>query len=156
MNSILLYFYCTFSRSICCVCRTLTKIWPKNIEFYRYSYNVGERAFVFAPPPFTPRSDRCNLIFFLELLILPMYSSLENTTYKEHKSHFWENFEKLCKFSLKMSIFCNIYLVDKKIIDILENFKKSVSLLYTMLVYDFEFATSSWSATSSLLHRNQF
>ena len=81
-----------------------------------------------------------------------MYSSLENTTYKEHKSHFWENFEKLCKFSLKMSIFCNIYLVDKKIIDILENFKKSVSLLYTLLVYDFEF-TSSWSATSSLLHR---
>ena len=66
MDSILLYFSCTFSRSICCVCRTLTKIWPKNIEFYRYSYNIEERAFVFAPSPFTPiRSDRCNLIFIL-------------------------------------------------------------------------------------------
>ena len=42
------------------VCRTLTKIWPKNIDFYRYSYNVRERAVqraVFAPPPFTPGSD---------------------------------------------------------------------------------------------------
>ena len=52
-------FLCTFSKSICCLCRTLTKIWPKNIDyFYRYSYNVGERAVqraVFAPPPFTPR-----------------------------------------------------------------------------------------------------
>ena len=35
---------CTFSRSICCVCRTLTKIRPKNIDFYRYSYSVGKRA----------------------------------------------------------------------------------------------------------------
>ena len=42
-----------------------------------------------------------------------MYSSFENTTYKGHYSHFWENIEKLFKFSLKMSTFCNIYLVDK-------------------------------------------
>ena len=28
----------------------LTEIWPKNIDFYRYSYNVGERAV--PPPPF--------------------------------------------------------------------------------------------------------
>ena len=42
-----------------------------------------------------------------------MYSSFENTTYKNLLSHFWENLEKLCKFSLKMSIFCNIYHVDK-------------------------------------------
>ena len=38
----------------------LSKIWPKNIDFYRYSYNVGERAVqraVFAPPPFTSRSN---------------------------------------------------------------------------------------------------
>ena len=42
---------------------------------------------VFAPPPplFKPRSDRCNLSrFFVELLILTMYSSFENTTYKDH------------------------------------------------------------------------
>ena len=30
--------------SICCVYRPFTKIWPKNIDFYRYSYNVGQRA----------------------------------------------------------------------------------------------------------------
>ena len=69
---------------MCCICRTLTKIWPKNIDFYRFSYNVVERT-VFAPPPFIPRSDRCNLsCSFLELLILTMYSSFENTTYKDH------------------------------------------------------------------------
>ena len=39
----------------------LTKIWPKNIDFYRYSYNVGERAVLPPPPPFTPKSDRFNL-----------------------------------------------------------------------------------------------
>ena len=56
-------FLCTFSSSICCVCRTLTKIWPKNIDFYLYSYKVGERAVqraVFALPLFTLRIDRCN------------------------------------------------------------------------------------------------
>ena len=55
------------------------------IFFYRYSYNVGERA-VFAPPPlFIPRSDRCNLsCSFIEPLILTMCSSFENTTYKDH------------------------------------------------------------------------
>ena len=30
----------------------LTKTWPKNIDFYRYSYNVGERAVFGSPPPF--------------------------------------------------------------------------------------------------------
>ena len=42
-----------------------------------------------------------------------MDSSFENTIYIDEQSHFLENFEKLCEFSLKMSIFCNIYLVDK-------------------------------------------
>ena len=37
-------FLCIFLRIICCVFRTMTKIWPKNIDFYRYSYNVVERA----------------------------------------------------------------------------------------------------------------
>ena len=47
----------------------------------------------FWPPPFTPRSDRCNLsCSFLELLILTMYSSFENTTYQD-QSHFLENLE---------------------------------------------------------------
>ena len=86
------------------------------MDLYRYSYNVREKAVqrdAFCPS-FTSRSERCNLsCSFLELLILTMYSSFENTTYKDHYSHFWENVEKLCKISLKMSIFCNIYLVDK-------------------------------------------
>ena len=42
-----------------------------------------------------------------------MHSNLENTIYRDHKAHFKENIEKLCKFSLKMSPFCNISLVDK-------------------------------------------
>ena len=37
-------FVCTFSSSICCVYRTLSKIWLKNIDFYHYSYTVGGRA----------------------------------------------------------------------------------------------------------------
>ena len=40
-------------------------------------------------------------------------SSFENTTYKDYYITFLRNFEKFCKFSLKMCIFCNIYLVDK-------------------------------------------
>ena len=66
----------------------------------------------------------------------------ENTTYKNHESHFWKNLEKLCKsFFKKVHIFGNIYLVDK-----INN------------GYDLEFATpiASRSATSSLLYLNQF
>ena len=35
------------------------------------------------------------------------------------------------------------------------NLKKSLAW-YTLLVYDLEFTTPCWSATSSLLHLNQF
>ena len=35
-------------RPICCVYRTLTKIWPNFFYFYRYRYN--ERG-LFCPPP---------------------------------------------------------------------------------------------------------
>ena len=42
-----------------------------------------------------------------------MHSSFENTIYIDQKSHFYENFEKLCKFSLKIFLFCNIYLVER-------------------------------------------
>ena len=38
--------------------------------------------------------------------------------------------KKICEFSLKMSIFCNIYLVDKIKIGIVGNSKKSFSLLH--------------------------
>ena len=40
------------------------------------------------------------------------------------------------------------------IIDLMGNKKKSS--YYTLLVYDLEFTTPCWSATSSLLHLNQF
>ena len=43
----------------------------------------------------------------------------------------------------------------RKIIDIVGNSKKSFAW-YTFLVYDLEFTTPCWSATSSLLHLNQF
>ena len=42
-----------------------------------------------------------------------------------------------------------------KIIDIVGNLKNSLAW-YTLLVYDLEFSTPCWSATSSLLHLNQF
>ena len=68
--------------------------------------NVGERAVLIY--------DRCNLsCSLLELLILTMYSSFENTTYKNHYITFLGKKLKFCKFPLKMCIFCNIYLVDK-------------------------------------------
>ena len=81
-----------------------------------------------------------------------MYSCFEITTI----SHFRENFEKICNFSIKMCIFSNIYLcLSVKIIDIVGNSRKSFAW-YTFLVYDLEFTTPCWSATSSLLHLNQF
>ena len=48
------------------VCRTLTKIWPKNIDFHRYSYNVRERAVqkaVVAPTPLSHQKV-IDLFFF--------------------------------------------------------------------------------------------
>ena len=39
-----------------------------------------------------------------------MYSSFETQLMK---ITFFGKFEKFCEFSLKMSIFCNIYVVDK-------------------------------------------
>ena len=45
----------------------------------------------------------------------------------------------------------------RQIIGIVRNSKKSFSLLdYTFLVCDLDFTTPCWSATSSLLHLNQF
>ena len=80
---------------MCCVCRTLSKIWPKNIDFTVTAIMLERGLFIglyrrlFLQPPFTPRSDRCNLsCYFLELqvLLLTMYrvSSFESTTYKDH------------------------------------------------------------------------
>ena len=37
----------------------LTKIWPKILILLLQLSVIGERAVM--PPPFTPRSDRCNL-----------------------------------------------------------------------------------------------
>ena len=69
IDNILLYF-CVHFRGVF-VLYVVTKIWPK-IDFYRYSYNVEERAAqraIFAHLPFTTRSDRYNLsCSFLELL----------------------------------------------------------------------------------------
>ena len=57
MDTIILYLYVHF-RGVSVV---FVVSWPKKYLFYRYSCNFGERAVqrtVFAPPPFTPRSDR--------------------------------------------------------------------------------------------------
>ena len=48
------------------------KFGPKNIEFYGYSYNVGERAVhraVFAPPP--SHQEVINAIYFVFLELGP-------------------------------------------------------------------------------------
>ena len=59
----------------------LTKIWPKMLILL-LQLSVEKRA-VFAPPPFTPKSDRCNLsCSFLYILILTMHSSCENSIIK--------------------------------------------------------------------------
>ena len=42
-----------------------------------------------------------------------MHTSFETQFIKIINHIFRKKIEKLCKFSLKMSIFCNIYLVDK-------------------------------------------
>ena len=44
-----------------------------------------------------------------------MHSSFENTTYEDHYNHIVKIFFKIAigRNILKMSIFCNIYLVDK-------------------------------------------
>ena len=57
-----------------------------------------------------------------------MYSSFENTTFKDHQSHFQENFETLYNFSLKMCTFYNKF--KKYIFDIVRNLKKGFSLLH--------------------------
>ena len=44
-------FLCTFSNSNCCVCCALTKIWPKNIDFYHFTAIMLERG-LFLPLPF--------------------------------------------------------------------------------------------------------
>ena len=59
----------------------LTKIWLKILIF-----TVAAKCWTegcFAPPPFIPRSDQCNLSYSL-ILILTMHSNFENTTYKDH------------------------------------------------------------------------
>ena len=61
----------------------------------------------YAPAPFTPRSDRCNLSCSF-LYIITIHSSFENTTLITLL-----RFQKNMQICLKMSIFCNIYLVDK-------------------------------------------
>ena len=68
-----------------------------------------------------------------------MRSSFENTIIIILIT-FLGNFEKLRKFSLKMCIFCNIYLVGK-INMILQEILRKVSAYYTLLVYDLEFTT---------------
>ena len=55
----------------------------------------------------------------------------------------------MCIFFKYLSMFI------RKIFDIVGNLKKVIAW-YTLLVYDLEFTTSCWSATSSLLHLNQF
>ena len=68
-----------------------------------------------------------------------MRSSFENTIIIILIT-FLGNFEKLRKLSLKMCIFCNIYLVGK-INMILQEILRKVSAYYTLLVYDLEFTT---------------
>ena len=42
-----------------------------------------------------------------------MHSSFENTIYKDHNHISRKILKNYANFSLKMSIFCNIYVVDK-------------------------------------------
>ena len=55
-----------------------------------------------------------------------------------------------------MSIFCNIYLCLSNKYVILWKISRKFLAWYTLLVDDLEFTTPCWSATSSLLHLNQF
>ena len=66
MNNIvyLLNFQVHFQRVFVEFAALLTKIWPKNIDFYHYRKMLERglfRGLIPPPPPFTPRSDRCNL-----------------------------------------------------------------------------------------------
>ena len=55
-----------------------------------------------------------------------------------------------------MSIFCNIYLCLSNKYLILWKILGHFLAWYTLLVDDLEFTTPCWSATSSLLHLNQY
>ena len=81
-----------------------------------------------------------------------MYSCFEITMYIT----FSENFLKILQLFYKnVHILQYLSMFIKEIIDIVENFKKILAW-YTLLVDDLEFTTPCWSATSSLLHLNQF
>ena len=72
-----------------------------------------------------------------------MHCSFE-TQFIKILNHIFRNYKKICKFSLKMSIFCNIYVVDEINNWCCRKFEEKFQLtIYTLLVYvyDLEFTT---------------
>ena len=81
-----------------------------------------------------------------------MYSCFEITIYITFSGKFLKILQLYYK---NVHILQYLSMFIKQIIDIVENLKKSFSLVH-LLVDDLEFTTPCWSATSSLLHLNQF